>query len=223
MIHDDRAVLLPLEKITFWKQNPNKHSPKQLDALRASIRKFGFVNSVTIAKIMDEGGVLELRAGEGRTRALMLELRDNPSFVPANLTGSPGMVPALIHEFKTRADADAYGIVDETIGDMSDFDDMLAADLLRDLGLEEQSVEELGLVDLIDLELEELDGADWGNKGEHTNSRQPVISLALRVPDEVSAVERAIQKARNGNPALTRSQLLVKVCEHFLGVSDGQA
>lgn len=223
MIHDDRAVLLPIEKITFWKQNPNKHSPKQLDALRASIRKFGFVNSVTIAKIMDEGGVLELRAGEGRTRALMLELKENPSFVPVNLTGSPGMVPALIHEFKTRADADAYGIVDETIGDMSDFDDMLAADLLRDLGLEEQSVEELGLVDLIDLELEELDGADWGNKGEHTNSRQPVISLALRVPDEVSAVERAIQKARNGNPALTRSQLLVKVCEHFLGVSDGQA
>jgi hypothetical protein len=222
MIHDERAVLIPIDSITFWKQNPNKHSPRQLDAIRASMRKFGFVNSVTIAKIMDEGGVLELRAGEGRTRALMRELSEDPTFVPKNLEGHPGHVPAVIHEFATRADADAYGIVDETIGDMSDFDDMLAADLLRELGLEDQSVEELGLADLMDLDLDDLDN-DWGNKGEHTNKRTPVIEIAVRVPDDVTTIERALALAARQHPSVLRGQLLTLICESYLGGAGGKA
>lgn len=223
MIHDDRAVLLPIEKITFWKQNPNKHSPKQLDALRASIRKFGFVNSVTIAKIMDEGGVLELRAGEGRTRALILELKENPSFVPVNLTGSPGMVPALIHEFKTRADADAYGIVDETIGDMSEFDDMLAADILRELDLGMDNIEDLGLADFMDFDIEDLEHDESrGLTGDGLGRRSPVIELAVKCPDESAVIESAFKLALSRHPLATRGQLLVELAKSYLGVSDAQ-
>lgn len=67
-----------------WPDNPRRHSEKQLVALRASLRKFGFTNPV----LTDEDGVI--LSGHGRVQAAIdVALAVIPTRLISGLTRPP--------------------------------------------------------------------------------------------------------------------------------------
>ena len=136
------AAWLPLEDLAAWDKNPNRHPPAQLAQLAAAIRRFGFIDPVTVALIESEG-VQELRAGHGRVEALRAILAEDPGFIPRGAPG-PGLVRAVVHAFPTRAAADAYGLADNRLSMVADPDGDAIAALLRDLDADGFSLDGLG-------------------------------------------------------------------------------
>ena len=149
---------VPISSLTAWDRNPNKHPAGQLAQLAANFRRFGFINAVTIAHILDED-VLELRAGHGRIEALEAILAEDPSFVPRGAPG-PAMVRATVHAFPTRAAADAYGVGDNQIASIAEPDDDLIASLLRDIDAAGHSLDGLGWEQQDILSMLEPDGVN---------------------------------------------------------------
>lgn len=211
---DPRSVFMPIDEIVLWAKNPNIHPVSQVDQIEASIRQFGFVGAVIVADIASED-VREVRAGEGRIRALRQLWRKSPDFVPAGVP-SAGLVPVIVHRFRTRGEADAYGIADEVIPEGAEFNDMLAAELLAQAdGLDFES---MGLDEIASMELEEVESSWHDNTTGPT--REASVTLLLRCGVEAEIVERAIAKARDEQPMWTRGQAIVAVCQAYLRVPD---
>lgn len=95
-----------------WPTNPRHHSPKQITALKAGIRKFGFTNPV----LVDENGVI--LSGHGRVLA-------------AIQLGLP-VVPTRVIQGLTTSDKRAYLLADNKLALMSTWDTGL---LQEELGL----------------------------------------------------------------------------------------
>ena len=103
----------PVEQLNLYPANARKHSKEQLKMIAASIQEYGW----TVPVLIDKGG--EVIAGHGRILAAQ----------------SIGIteVPAIKLEHLTPAQARAYRIADNRIGDLSEWDMEALEKELREL------------------------------------------------------------------------------------------
>lgn len=117
-------VFLPPSSLKLWPDNPRTHSDKQLEKLKASIRKFGFTTVV----LVDESGVI--LSGHGRVEAaIALGLET---------------VPVRVIRGLTQAQKRAYVIADNKIAEQSKWDQGLLKSELSLLLQDEFEIETTG-------------------------------------------------------------------------------
>ena len=100
-------VLIPFER------NPRRHDQRSIDAIEASIRRFGFTNPILVRRA--DNTVI---AGHGRLEAAKRQ--------------GLSEVPVIYLDFD-EAEAMAYNIADNRTSDLSTFDDSLLKGLLSEL------------------------------------------------------------------------------------------
>lgn len=61
-----KFLKIPVEKVDFNPRNPKKHPEKNIKEIRASMKRFGYINPIVVVK---SGDRYELVAGEGRLLA----------------------------------------------------------------------------------------------------------------------------------------------------------
>ena len=102
-----RIELVELSKLRPYTNNARKHSPEQIEKIRASLREFGFVNPCLI----DADNLII--AGHGRVEAAKAEGLD--------------AVPCVRVEYLTDTQVRAYILADNKLAEMATWDmDMLA-------------------------------------------------------------------------------------------------
>lgn len=203
---DKQTGWVPVADLAPWERNPNRHPEEQLEQLREQFRRYGYVDPAVVVWIEEEG-VHELRAGHGRVEALLSILQTEPDFIPRHAPGA-GLIRATTVSFKTRAEADAYGLANNRLQRGSVLDDGLEAEILRSLHAAEMDLEGLGWeAD----ELEGLLGGDLITVGEHQRSageadetysrkiQTPIYEPTAEKPPEVGELfsqERAVDLIR---------------------------
>ena len=120
------AYWTPLGALQKWRKNPRKND-RAVPQVARSIRKYGFVAAVVVWQSRDR-----LVAGHTRIAALESILREDPTFVPRDAPG-PGLVPVRFHEFTDEAEANAYAIADNKLGEVADWDEAALAEVMAEI------------------------------------------------------------------------------------------
>ena len=132
------ARWLPIGTVKKWTRNPRKNDGAIPEVAR-SIRKFGFVAPVVVWESQGR-----LVAGHTRVSALESILRKEPGFVPRDAPG-PGLIPVRLHEFIDEAEANAYAIADNRLGELATWDEQELGKVLADVrALDEKILSETG-------------------------------------------------------------------------------
>jgi DNA modification methylase len=139
---DQRIELMPVDRLTPYKENARTHSKRQLRGIAKSIKRFGFLQPVLID---DKGGII---AGHGRVEAAkLLGLKEAPTIRVSHLTAD---------------EKRAFIIADNRLSELAGWDqETLALELqgLIDLNFDiETTGFELGEIDVL------LDNADEANR-----------------------------------------------------------
>ena len=164
---------IPLSTVEAWNRNPRRND-EAVEPVAQSIVRFGFTAPAVVWKSRQR-----LVAGHTRLRAIhyLREHRpvldesghftgweprpaDDPYHVVAGylpdgspvLAPSPDAVPVRMQEFRSEAEADAYALADNKLGELADWDDETLAAIIRDLDAENAQITGLGWDDA-DLEL----------------------------------------------------------------------
>lgn len=128
---------LPISSLKPNPANPKNHD---VEAIARSIESFGFQGAIIV-----EAGSLQVVAGHGRLKALkLLEKRggDPPRGV---LNGGAGwLAPCVVTAFDNAAEAAAYLLADNRVGELGGWDEEALLHLLRDLQGEEALLEAAG-------------------------------------------------------------------------------
>lgn len=127
------ASWVPLTAVKPWARNPRKNDGAPVDAVAKSIVRFGFV-----APIVVWASRAQIVAGHTRLKAIEKLLREDCAFVARGAPG-PGLVPVRWHEFASDAEAEAYAIADNALGELAEWDLSAAQELLA--GLRSQDAE----------------------------------------------------------------------------------
>lgn len=132
---------LPLAAVRPWLKNPRKNQ-KAVAPVAESLQRFGFVNPVVIWASGDR-----MVAGHTRVLALQQLLAKDPAFTPRGAPG-PGVVPVRFAEFTSEAEADAYALADNKLGEIAQWDDDALVGILKDLqAADEALVKAAGFTD----------------------------------------------------------------------------
>jgi len=132
---------LPLAAVRPWLKNPRKNQ-KAVPPVAESLQRFGFVNPVVIWASGDR-----MVAGHTRVLALQSLLAKDPAFTPRGAPG-PGVVPVRFAEFTSEAEADAYALADNKLGEIAQWDDDALVGILKDLqAADEALVKAAGFTD----------------------------------------------------------------------------
>ena len=135
------------ELLVFYDRNAKIHSPEQVEALKNSIREFGFLTPCLIDKDMN------LIAGHGRVMA-------------ARELGMPA-VPCVLVEDLSEEQRRAYIMADNRLADMAEWNMDLVAEELADLELAGFDIDLIGFDrDEIAEQLPEIDPADFSFEDE---------------------------------------------------------
>lgn len=124
------AVWKHIDELTPWADNPRKNDPA-VPALVRSVLRFGFPTVCT-----EDAATGMLTAGHTRVKALRAiltgkprvtlddgtPLKRNAKFTLAGAPG-PGFVPVRVHRFASPAEARAYALADNRLGELSEWDD----------------------------------------------------------------------------------------------------
>lgn len=111
------GVWLPVEELHRWLKNPRKNA-KAVPRVRLSIEKFGFVAPICL-------WTSKRRMVAGHTRLdAFEELRKEKgaAWAPKNAPG-PGLIKVTFHEFVNEAEATAYAIADNRLGEIAEWDE----------------------------------------------------------------------------------------------------
>lgn len=112
------------ESAKRWSGNPRDNA-RAVPKVVESIRRFGFVAPLVI---WPEGD--RLVAGDTRVQSVRRILEEEPGIVLKGSPG-PGMVRVVFHSFESEAEAVAYAIADNRLGELAAWrDDMLGPYLL---------------------------------------------------------------------------------------------
>jgi len=131
------GVWLPVAELKRWAKNPRKNA-KAVPRVKLSIVRFGFVAPICI-------WTSKRRMVAGHTRLDAYEelvAENGPAWAPKNAPG-PGLVKVTFHEFENEAEATAYAIADNRLGELAEWDEEARDELLEGLATEG----ELELVD----------------------------------------------------------------------------
>jgi DNA modification methylase len=115
-VHTELASWVPIAALKPWARNPRKNDGHPVDAVAKSIERFGFV-----APIVVWSARAQIVAGHTRLKAIEKLLRADPSFVAKGAPG-PGLVPVHWHEFANDAEAEAYALADNALGELAGWD-----------------------------------------------------------------------------------------------------
>ena len=131
-VQDLDTVWLPCAALTPWAKNPRKNAAA-IPKVAASLRAFGFVAPVVVWK---EGA--RMVAGHTRLAALQSILAEEPTFIPKGAPPGalPGMLPVRFHPFASEAEADAYGIADNRLNEIAEWDSAALDGLLDSLNVD---------------------------------------------------------------------------------------
>lgn len=111
------AVWMPVEEVKRWLRNPRK-TKKAVPRIRLSIEKFGFVDPVVLWSSKHR-----LAAGHARLDAFEeLRAEKGADWKPKNAPG-PGLIKVAFHEFVGEADATAYAIAANRLGELAEWDE----------------------------------------------------------------------------------------------------
>jgi len=125
---------LPLAAVKPWRRNPRKNK-KAVAPVAASMRRWGFVAPVVIWPGGDR-----MVAGHTRIQALELLLREEGAgYAPKGAPG-PGLVPVRFQEFASEAEADAYALADNKLGEIATWDEEALPDILRGMQAEDEAL-----------------------------------------------------------------------------------
>ena len=108
-----------------WERNPREND-KAVPDVAKSIQRFGFVAPVVVWPSADR-----MVAGDTRIKAMRYLLERDESFVPKGAPG-PHLVPVRFHDFENEAEAVAYGIADNKLNELADWQTEALADLFRE-------------------------------------------------------------------------------------------
>ena len=129
-----KQMMMKVSDLKNLKNNARSHSKEQIEQIKASIEKFGFLSPV----VVDSDGTVI--AGNGRlTAAKKLGLKE---------------VPVILAEGLSKEELRAYALVDNRLGDTSSFDiEVLKAELedltlnldfdMSDIGFSDKEIEAL--------------------------------------------------------------------------------
>ena len=127
-----RCLALPIDSIKDDPRNANKHSEKNLNAIRASLSQFGQLKPIVV-----NGVTSRIVAGHGTVEAAKSL---NWSHVAANVVSM------------TDAEARDYGIADNRTAELADWDKVMLLELTLEVQQENELLfDELLLGDLVDV------------------------------------------------------------------------
>lgn len=213
---------VPVQALDAWTKNPNTHPLEQIRQLASGIERFGFVVPIVV---YDCNGKMEIRAGHGRREAMQSLLRRNPEFRAKNAPpeAPPGAVLVLRLPVASRAEADAYGLSDQALSALGQFDEDIASTLLRELSGDGVSVLAIGFDDRLDLLLGDLTevkpkGKGFGAMGTKgpSSKRNVTVEMSILVPSQWDLVEQAIQRLRVESPGITVGEAFVSLARGYL-------
>lgn len=120
---------VPLADVKKWDKNP-RDNRAAIPKVAASIRRFGVVSAPVVWTSQGR-----LVAGHTRVAAMELILSTDPEFVPVGAPAGtrPGLVPIRFHEFASEAEATAYAIADNRLGELAQWDTEKLPELLGGL------------------------------------------------------------------------------------------
>lgn len=134
------AVWRHIDALTPWADNPRTNDPAT-PALVRSILRFGFPTVCT-----EDADTGMLTVGHTRTKALRVILKggmkvvlDDGTLMKPNklftLPGAPGpgFVPVRRHRFASPAEAKAYALADNRLGELSEWDDDKLKSVVADI------------------------------------------------------------------------------------------
>lgn len=122
------AEMMPIEHMEPWSRNPKLHDK---ETTKASIRRFGFTAPVLLDE--DTGKII---AGHGRTEALAeikAEGAPPPRRVKVDDKGNWCVLTVRGLSFDSEAEAEAYLIADNRIGELGGWDDEMLKPMLEEL------------------------------------------------------------------------------------------
>ena len=158
------VVVRPLKEIRPDPRNPRQHSARQITKIARSIETFGF----NVPILVDRNG--QIVAGHGRLQA-------------AQKLGWEA-VPTIMLEHLTEDQAKAYRIADNRLTEISEWDDRLLAEQLKELSLVDLdfSLEVTGFeMGEIDVRIECLDIREPGKDKPDPADEVPEISVGAPV------------------------------------------
>lgn len=127
-IHESlRHLAVRVDDLVYDPKNARKHNDRNLSAIRASLKRFGFRQPLVVQK---QGMIV--RAGNGRLQV-------------ARELGWAS-VPCLIVD-ESEADATAFALADNRTGDLAEWDSHNLAEILEEVHEVGGSLEELGWAD----------------------------------------------------------------------------
>lgn len=171
-----------LSDISLDPANARKHGPKNIDAIVASLRRFGQQKPI----IIDKSNVV--RAGNGTFEAAKILGWDSIQAIQTDLTGS---------------EATAYAIADNRTAELAEWDDpvLMATlqslededrELLEACGYTEDELEKL----LNQFDVDEIDPPSLAD-----GDREPFQQMTFTLHDEqAEAVKAAMEKAKAAGP-----------------------
>lgn len=124
-----RNTWVHLDDLRPWEKNPRNNDPA-VPKVRASLERFGFVAPIVVWVAGNR-----MVAGHTRLKAARAILADAPEHVFPGAPG-PGFVRVVWHEFATEAEADAYALADNRLGELAEWDEGMLEAVQTDIGPE---------------------------------------------------------------------------------------
>jgi ParB-like chromosome segregation protein Spo0J len=200
---------VPIDSVHADPANARRHPERNLDAIRASLARFGQVKPI----VVDDNGIV--RAGNGTLEAAKQLGWTHISIV------KPGL---------SNLDATAYAIADNRTAELAEWDDQALAETLRSLQSEEFDLTAVGFddteVDAILASLDVPDDADWSAAAESIpdGDKSPFQQMTFTVTDEQAEdIKRALGLAKESGPFVdtgnenSNGNALARIAESYLG------
>lgn len=169
-----------------WAKNPRKNDGRPVEKTIASIKRFGFVNPIVVWKT--DGRIV---AGHTRLKAMKEIIHADPTFAAKGAPG-PGLVRVLFHEFENEAEANAFALADNRIGEEAEWDDEGVAQILLDIKAQGHDIAGIGfdsfeVADLMKSQIELDIGAPRADREE---GLEPIAFRAFKVQMSTHTAER---------------------------------
>lgn len=169
-----RIVYTPIFELKGWKRNPKLHDRA---SIRASLKRFGFVSPI----VMDEKSG-RLVAGHGRLECCIEMFRANePAPRRVQVKDGTWLVPVLRGaDFKTEAEAEAYLVADNYIGEIGGWNNAELTEMLKDIDLEGTGMDPLEMERIRkDVEATFVETTKAANQALEESEPEPVPEKAL--------------------------------------------
>lgn len=118
-----KPLLTPIADITPDPRNARRHSPRNVDAVRTSLQRFGWLVPLVAQRV---GGALILRKGHATLEAAR----------GLNATDAP----VVVMPSRRKGEGEAFALVDNRAAELATWDDDVLREVLEDLDAEDLGV-----------------------------------------------------------------------------------